>query len=118
MPGYTFKEVQGNPTGSFTDQDQTGTYVYTKNPATDNNGGTGLNQPAQPAPAPAPSVPVLVPSVAARVVLVPLVTPAPAQPALPQTGRAHSLIALVGLAGLAVASMMSLAGVNKRKHKV
>jgi len=46
--GYTFKEVQGNPTGSFTDQDQTVTYVYTKNPTTDNNGGTGLNQPGKP----------------------------------------------------------------------
>lgn len=48
VPGYTFKEVQGNPTGSFTDQDQTVTYVYTKNPATDNDGGTGLNQPWKP----------------------------------------------------------------------
>ncbi|ORI50706.1 hypothetical protein BMS87_09010 [Leuconostoc pseudomesenteroides] len=48
VPGYTFKEVQGNPTGSFTDQDQTVTYVYTKNPATDNNGGTGPNQPVKP----------------------------------------------------------------------
>ncbi|ORI82829.1 mucin-binding protein [Leuconostoc lactis] len=48
VPGYTFKEVQGNPTGSFTDQDQTVTYVYTKNPSTDNNGGTGLNQPEKP----------------------------------------------------------------------
>uniref|UniRef100_UPI000B34E682 mucin-binding protein n=3 Tax=Levilactobacillus brevis TaxID=1580 RepID=UPI000B34E682 len=48
VPGYTFKEVQGNPTGSFTDQDQTVTYVYTKNPAIDNNGGTGLNQPGKP----------------------------------------------------------------------
>ncbi|MCT0165664.1 LPXTG cell wall anchor domain-containing protein, partial [Lactobacillus helveticus] len=48
VPGYTFKEVQGNPTESFTDQDQTVTYVYTKNPATDNNGGTGLNQPGKP----------------------------------------------------------------------
>ena len=48
VPGYTFKEVQGNPTGSFTDQDQTVTYVYTKNPATDNNGGTRLNQPGKP----------------------------------------------------------------------
>ena len=46
VPGYTFKEVQGNPTGSFTDQDQTVTYVYTKNP--DNNGGTGLNQTGKP----------------------------------------------------------------------
>ncbi|KRL28327.1 lectin-like domain-containing protein [Lactobacillus kefiranofaciens] len=48
VPGYTFKEVQGNPTGSFTDQDQTVTYVYTKNPATDNNGGTEPNQPGKP----------------------------------------------------------------------
>lgn len=48
VPGYTFKEVQGNPTGSFTDQDQTVTYVYTKNPATDNNGGIGPNQPGKP----------------------------------------------------------------------
>ena len=33
IPDYTFKEVQGNPTGQFTDQPQTVTYVYTKNPA-------------------------------------------------------------------------------------
>lgn len=32
IDGYTFKEVQGNPTGKFTDQEQTVTYVYTKNP--------------------------------------------------------------------------------------
>ncbi|MBS7577968.1 MULTISPECIES: leucine-rich repeat protein [unclassified Enterococcus] len=31
LEGYTFKEVQGNPAGSFTDQEQTVTYVYTKN---------------------------------------------------------------------------------------
>ncbi|GAB7391321.1 MucBP domain-containing protein [Lactococcus garvieae] len=30
ITGYTFKEVIGNPTGQFTDQDQTVTYVYTK----------------------------------------------------------------------------------------
>ena len=48
VPGYTFKEVQGNPTGSFTDQDQTVTYVYTKNPVTDNNGGTGSNPSGKP----------------------------------------------------------------------
>ena len=74
-------------------------------------------EPAQPAPAPASSVPISVPSVAARVASAPLVTSVPAQSALPQTGRAHSLIALVGLAGLAAASMMSLVGVNKRKHE-
>ncbi|WP_285120268.1 MucBP domain-containing protein [Lactococcus petauri] len=33
IEGYTFKEVQGNPTGIFTDQAQTITYVYTKIPA-------------------------------------------------------------------------------------
>ena len=32
IAGYTFKEVQGTPTGNFTAQDQTVTYVYTKNP--------------------------------------------------------------------------------------
>ena len=32
IPGYTFKEVQGSATGTFTDQSQTVTYVYTKNP--------------------------------------------------------------------------------------
>jgi surface protein len=32
IDGYTFKEVQGNATGQFTDQAQTVTYVYTKNP--------------------------------------------------------------------------------------
>lgn len=31
IEGYTFKEVQGKPTGRFTDQAQTVTYVYTKN---------------------------------------------------------------------------------------
>ncbi|EGS1179737.1 TPA: MucBP domain-containing protein [Enterococcus faecalis] len=32
IEGYTFKEVRGNPTGKFTDQPQTVTYVYVKNP--------------------------------------------------------------------------------------
>ncbi|MDU0397703.1 MucBP domain-containing protein [Lactococcus lactis] len=32
IDGYTFKEVQGNATGTFTDQAQTVTYVYTKKP--------------------------------------------------------------------------------------
>ena len=31
IKGYTFKEVQGNITGQFTEQIQTVTYVYTKN---------------------------------------------------------------------------------------
>ncbi|MDC0815745.1 bacterial Ig-like domain-containing protein [Lactococcus petauri] len=31
IEGYTFKEVQGKPSGQFTDQAQTVTYVYTKN---------------------------------------------------------------------------------------
>lgn len=30
IPGYTFKEVQGNPTGQFTSDAQTVTYIYTK----------------------------------------------------------------------------------------
>ncbi|MGM0168007.1 hypothetical protein IGI39_003019 [Enterococcus sp. AZ135] len=33
IDGYTFKEVQGEPTGPFTDQPQTVIYVYTKNAA-------------------------------------------------------------------------------------
>ena len=32
IPGYTFKAVQGNPTGQFTSDAQTVTYVYTKDP--------------------------------------------------------------------------------------
>ncbi|WP_406834977.1 MucBP domain-containing protein [Lactococcus lactis] len=32
IDGYTFKEVQGSATGTFTDQVQTVTYVYTKDP--------------------------------------------------------------------------------------
>ncbi|MGC3749258.1 MucBP domain-containing protein, partial [Enterococcus faecalis] len=32
IDGYTFKEVQGNPTGKFTDRPQMVTYVYVKNP--------------------------------------------------------------------------------------
>ncbi|GGC78984.1 MucBP domain-containing protein [Enterococcus wangshanyuanii] len=31
IAGYTFKEVQGNATGKFTNQAQTVTYIYTKN---------------------------------------------------------------------------------------
>lgn len=31
ITGYTFKEVKGNVTGKFIDEDQTVTYVYTKN---------------------------------------------------------------------------------------
>lgn len=43
IEGYTFKEVQGNPTGQFTDKAQTVTYVYAKDkinpikPTPDNN---------------------------------------------------------------------------------
>jgi LPXTG-motif cell wall-anchored protein len=32
IDGYTFKEVQGSPNGVFSDQPQTVTYVYSKNP--------------------------------------------------------------------------------------
>uniref|UniRef100_UPI00254E740A BspA family leucine-rich repeat surface protein n=1 Tax=Lactococcus garvieae TaxID=1363 RepID=UPI00254E740A len=32
IPGYTFKEVQGKPSGAFVAQEQTVTYKYTKNP--------------------------------------------------------------------------------------
>ncbi|MEO1771650.1 MucBP domain-containing protein [Candidatus Enterococcus ferrettii] len=31
IDGYSFKEVKGNPTGVFTDQEQLVTYIYTKN---------------------------------------------------------------------------------------
>ncbi|MCT3091813.1 LPXTG cell wall anchor domain-containing protein [Lactococcus lactis] len=31
IEGYVFKEVQGTPSGQFTDRDQTVTYIYTKN---------------------------------------------------------------------------------------
>ncbi|WP_285004834.1 MucBP domain-containing protein [Lactococcus garvieae] len=34
IPGYTFKEVQGNPTGQFSDQAQTVIYIYTKDEIT------------------------------------------------------------------------------------
>lgn len=34
IPGYTFKEVQGNPTGQFSDQAQTVVYIYTKDEIT------------------------------------------------------------------------------------
>ncbi|WP_242693555.1 MucBP domain-containing protein, partial [Enterococcus avium] len=35
--GYTFKEVQGNATGQFTDQAQTVTYIYIKDPTVGGN---------------------------------------------------------------------------------
>lgn len=41
IEGYTFKEVQGKPSGQFTDQAQTVTYIYTKN-ETPNLTGTVL----------------------------------------------------------------------------
>lgn len=34
IPRYTFKEVQGNPTGQFSDQAQTVVYIYTKDKVT------------------------------------------------------------------------------------
>lgn len=34
IPGYTFKEVKGNPTGQFSDQAQTVVYIYTKDEIT------------------------------------------------------------------------------------
>jgi LPXTG-motif cell wall-anchored protein len=37
IPGYTFKEVQGNPAGQFTSDEQVITYVYTKNPVIGSN---------------------------------------------------------------------------------
>ncbi|MFK4973058.1 MucBP domain-containing protein [Lactococcus garvieae] len=37
IEGYTFKEVQGDTSGKFTDQAQTVTYVYTKNPVVVSN---------------------------------------------------------------------------------
>ncbi|WEA55297.1 MucBP domain-containing protein [Lactococcus lactis] len=37
IPGYTFKEVQGNPVGQFTSDEQVITYVYTKNPVIGSN---------------------------------------------------------------------------------
>ena len=37
IPGYTFKEVQGSASGQFTDQEQTVTYVYTKDPLAGGN---------------------------------------------------------------------------------
>ena len=50
IAGYTFKEVKGTPTGSFTAQDQTVTYVYTKNPVAGGNGtgDTGSTQSGNP----------------------------------------------------------------------
>ncbi|QLL40357.1 GH32 C-terminal domain-containing protein [Lactiplantibacillus plantarum] len=37
IAGYTFQKVQGNPTGSFTAQDQSVIYIYTKNPVDSDN---------------------------------------------------------------------------------
>ncbi|HAA9123100.1 TPA_asm: internalin [Listeria monocytogenes] len=37
IPGYTFKAVQGNPTGQFTSDAQTVTYIYTKDPVAGGN---------------------------------------------------------------------------------
>ena len=37
VPGYTFKEIQGPASGQFTSQEQTVTYVYTKDPVVGGN---------------------------------------------------------------------------------
>ncbi|MEG2534353.1 MucBP domain-containing protein [Lactococcus sp.] len=37
IDGYTFKEIQGSATGKFTSQEQTVTYVYTKDPVAGGN---------------------------------------------------------------------------------
>ena len=37
IPGYTFKEIQGPASGQFTSQEQTVTYVYTKDPVVGGN---------------------------------------------------------------------------------
>ncbi|WKT14469.1 MucBP domain-containing protein [Lactococcus lactis] len=42
--GYTFKEIQGSATGSFTDQEQTVTYVYTKNPVPESASSNDFNK--------------------------------------------------------------------------
>jgi len=37
ITGHTFKEVQGSPSGTFIDQEQTVTYIYTKDPVAGKN---------------------------------------------------------------------------------
>ncbi|WP_338217856.1 MucBP domain-containing protein [Lacticaseibacillus salsurivasis] len=108
VPGYTLKEVQGNPTGSFTDKDQTVTYVYTKNSTTDNNDGTGSDQPGNPDKAPNVEKPV------------------PNQPGnqskpgkLPQTGENEiqsQTMSLLGILLVTVGSLLSMLNIKKRRN--
>ncbi|MDB1553823.1 mucin-binding protein [Latilactobacillus sakei] len=113
VPGYTFKEVQGNPTGSFTDQDQTVTYVYTKNPATDNNGGTGLNQPGKPGNGTNNGVINTSTNTGSKVN-----NGAVNSPELPQTGENNSQSQTMSFIGilLAFGSLLGFLGIKKRRN--
>lgn len=117
VPGYTFKEVQGNPTGSFTDQDQTVTYVYTKNPATDNNGGTGLNQPGNPSqPSNATNNGVINTSTNTGSKVN---NGAVNSPELPQTGENNSQSQTMSFIGIFLAmfgSLLGFLGIKKRRN--
>ncbi|AUJ33364.1 mucin-binding protein [Liquorilactobacillus nagelii] len=117
VPGYTFKEVQGNPTGSFTDQDQTVTYVYTKNPATDNNGGTGLNQPGNPSqPSNATNNGVINTSTNTGSKVN---NGAVNSPELPQTGENNSQSQTMSFIGILLAmfgSLLGFLGIKKRRN--
>jgi len=117
VPGYTFKEVQGNPTGSFTDQDQTVTYVYTKNPATDNNDGTGPNRPgntSQPSNAANNGVINTSTNTGSKVN-----NSAVNSPELPQTGENNSQSQTMSFIGILLAmfgSLLGFLGVKKRRN--
>ncbi|MDT2621263.1 MucBP domain-containing protein [Lactococcus petauri] len=114
VPGYTFKEVQGNPTGSFTDQDQTVTYVYTKNPATDNNGGTGPNRPGKPSNAANNGVINTSTNTGSKVN-----NSAVNSPELPQTGENNSQSQTMSFIGILLAmfgSLLGFLGVKKRRN--
>jgi len=125
IPGYTLKEVQGNPTGSFTDQDQTVTYVYTKNPATDNNGGTGSDQPGNPNSS-QPGNPFQ-PSNATNNGVINTSTNTGSKvnngavnsPKLPQTGENNSqnqTMSFIGILLVTFASLLGFLGIKKRRH--
>ncbi|OEG22392.1 hypothetical protein BCR24_15720 [Enterococcus ureilyticus] len=73
IDGYTFKEVNGNPNGTFTDTAQTVTYVYTKNT---------INQPLEPTK---PSESYTKPVVKAKTI-----NSASTTATLPQTGETNS----------------------------
>ena len=109
IDGYTFKEVQGNPTGEFTDQPQTVTYVYTKDDVKPSNqkpedGGDSPSLDGMTSPVVTDATDPIVHSISSS--------------ELPKTGESEGISfigSLLGLVLLAMGSVLSVLHSKKSK---